>query len=168
MLNAAVHVQRWLKLFESALAALAYSIVALLLIADVLGRELFGQALFGAQKMAVFAAIVAGFLGLSLATNAGSHLRPGFLDNLFPARFDSLIWRLADALSSLIYLTLTAVAIQFILVSMAAGDRAAVLYWTLWPIQLVIPYAFFSSAIQHAIFAIWPQLKPKSDVTSAH
>ena len=168
MFHVAARVQRWLKRFESALAALAYSTVALLLIADVLGRELFGQALFGAQKMAVFAAIVAGFLGLSLATNAGSHLRPGFLDNIFPARFDSLIWRLADTLSSLIYLVLAIVAIQFILVSMSAGDRAAVLYWTLWPIQLVIPYAFFSSSIQHAIFAAWPQLRPESDAINAH
>ena len=127
-----------------------------------------GHSVFGAQKMAVFAAVVAGFLGLSLATAAGSHLRPGFMDGIFPARFNTTVWRAADVVSSLIYLALAIVAIQFVLVSMEAGDRAAVLYWTLWPIQMVIPYAFFSSAIQHAIFALWPQLRPASDPVAAH
>ena len=39
-------------------------------------------------------------------------------------------------------------------------DRAAVLYWPLWPFQIVIGYAFVSSAIRHLAFALWPGLKP--------
>lgn len=150
----------WLRRFESVAAAAAYTLVALLLIGDVLGRELFGTSLFGAQKMAVYAAIVAGFLGLSLATGSGSHLRPAFLDQLFPPRWVPQVLRLGDALSCTFYLALAWFAVQFVLASMQAGDRAAVLYWTLWPIQLVIPYALLSSAIQHGLFARWPALRP--------
>ena len=51
---------------KGAVAALAYATVALLLMGDVLGREFFGEGIFGAPKMAVYAAIVAGFLGLGI------------------------------------------------------------------------------------------------------
>ncbi len=158
----------WLTRFESVLAALAYTIVALLLISDVLGREAFGHSVYGAHKMAVFAAVVAGFLGFSLATGAARHLRPGFLDGVFPQRLNTLVWRIADGLSAVIYIFFAIVAIEFIITSMQAGDKAAVLYWVLWPFQIVIPYAFFSSGLQHMLFAIWPELKPQSDGIAVH
>jgi len=74
-----------LKLVESIVATAAYMIVAGLLIVDVVGRELFGMSLLGAQQLAVYGAIVAGFLGLTLATSDNCHLRPAFLDFVFHA-----------------------------------------------------------------------------------
>ncbi|MGB0505722.1 MAG: TRAP transporter small permease [Pikeienuella sp.] len=143
---------------ESLAATLAYLIIAGLLIGDVLGRELLGVGIFGAQKMAVFAAIVAGFLGLALATSSNSHLRPTFLDPLLKGQvFD----RIGDAMSCVFYLFMAAVAVQFIQLSIEYNDRAAVLYWLLWPIQLVIPYALASTALRHGLFAGWPALKPE-------
>jgi len=154
---------KFLRRIESAAAALAYTAVALLLIGDVLGREFFGKSLFGAQKIAVFGAVIAGFLGLSLATSSGSHLRPAILDKLFPARFDTTVWRLSDCFSAAVYFVLAIIAFQFVGESMQASDRAAVLYWLLWPIQIVIPYALLSCACQHCLYAIWPVLRPVSE-----
>ena len=77
-----------LQRIEEAVASFAYITVAALLISDVLGRELFGTSFLGAQKLAIYAAIVASFLGLSLATSAGAHLRPEIFDRLFSARHD--------------------------------------------------------------------------------
>jgi TRAP-type C4-dicarboxylate transport system permease small subunit len=147
---------------ESMVAAVAYSIVGLLLMVDVLGREFFGASLFGAQKMAVYAAIVAGFLGMALATASAAHLRPAFMDGFIPEGREALVDRIGDAISAVIYLVLAWVAIGFVGETMAAGDRAAVLYWTLWPIQLVIPYAFVSCALRHLAFAWRPALRPET------
>jgi len=153
-----------LQRIEGAVAALAYATVALLLMGDVLGREFFGEGIFGAPKMAVYAAIVAGFLGLALATGAGSHLRPAFLDGVFPDHFDQRIWQISNAISSIVYLALAWIAIEFVMSTRESGDRAAVLYWVLWPIQIVMPYAFFSCALRHALFAMAPSLRPAQEL----
>ena len=55
------------------------------------------------------------------------------------------------------------VAWTFVQVSMQAGDKAPVMYFVLWPLQLVIPYAFGSAGAKHLIFALHPALKPAQD-----
>lgn len=156
-MDTAARALRLLTLVESIAAALAYALVAGLLIGDVLGRELLGKGIFGAQKMAVYCAIVAAFLGLALATSANMQLRPSFLDHLFKG---PMVDRLGDGFAAVFYGFMAVIAILFIQQSMEFSDRAAVLYWLLWPIQLIIPYALLSTGIRHGAFARWPALKP--------
>lgn len=156
-MDTAARALRLLTLAESIAAAAAYALVASLLIGDVLGREVLGKGIFGAQKMAVYCAIVAAFLGLSLATSANMQLRPSFLDHLLQG---PMVDRIGDAFAAGFYIFMAVVAIMFIQQSMEFQDRAAVLYWLLWPIQLIIPYALCSTGIRHGAFALWPALKP--------
>ncbi len=158
MLNA---VLIWLKRTESVVATAAYAVVAILLMVDVIGRELFSSTFLGMQQIAVYGAIVAGFLGLTLATSDNSHLRPEFLD-FVAGPFEKLVKRLGDILSAFFYFGATYVALTFVAVSMEVGDKAPVLYFVLWPLQLVIPYAFFSAGLKHLIFGLKPVLKPYS------
>jgi len=149
---------------EAVLAALAYVLVASLLLGEVVAREVFTTSIWGSQKIAVFAAIVAGFFGLALATASNSHLRPQFADGWWPSDLRPAISRIGDGLSALLFAALGVVAAFYLHDTIANGDRAAVLYWPLWPIQLVLPYAFFSCAFRHLGFAAWPALKPRDDV----
>jgi len=149
---------KWLKLGESIVATIAYAVVAGLLMADVIGRELFATSFLGAQQIAVYGAIVAGFLGLTLATSDNAHLRPGFMDFVFAKR-GALVCRIGDLVSATFFFAGAWIAITFVGISMASGDRAPVLYFFVWPLQMVIPYAFISSGLKHLIFAIQPGLK---------
>jgi TRAP-type C4-dicarboxylate transport system permease small subunit len=151
----------WLKRTESVVATAAYAVVAILLMVDVVGRELFSTAFLGMQQIAVYGAIVAGFLGLTLATSDNAHLRPEFLDFLAGSA-EKQVKRIGDMISALFYFGATYVALTFVQISMEAGDKAPVLYFVLWPLQLVIPYAFFSAGLKHLIFALKPSLKPHS------
>lgn len=153
------HIVSKLRLVEAILATVAYAVVAGLLIADVVGREVFGLTFLGAQQMAVYGAILAGFLGLTLATSDNSHLRPAFMDFLF-ARFEPRIQQASDLLSALFFFISAYIAWTFVAVSMENQDKAPVLYFVVWPLQLVIPYAFISSGLKHLIFALRPELKP--------
>ncbi|MCB1407984.1 MAG: TRAP transporter small permease subunit [Rhodobacteraceae bacterium] len=148
-----------LETVEGYAATLAYAGVAALLIGDVIAREVFASPILGSQSLAVLAAIVAGFLGLSLATSSGSHLRPEFLDRALPPRFDPFVSRASDLIAAVFYVAIAVFALRFVDQSRVAGDRAAVLYFQLWPIQLVIPYAFISSALRHMTYALYPDLK---------
>ena len=163
-MKAAGRVLGALNSIESMAAAIAYVLVAALLIGDVVGREVLGKGIFGASKMAVFAAIIAGFLGLSLATAANAHIRPAFMD--WVAR-GSWIWRVGDAFACAFFIGAGIFAILFVMQSYEYKEKAAVIYWQLWPIQMVIPYAFFSTAARHGIFAVWPDLKPRNDEAPA-
>lgn len=147
---------------ESLLATAAYVVAAGILLADVVTRELLGFAIWGTDKIAVFGSIVAAFLGLALATASREHLRPKLADGWLPARWAPSIDRLSDALAALLCFALGAFAIAYVQGSIQNQERAAVLAVPLWPIQIVLPYAFFSSGIRHMIFALAPQLGPKT------
>lgn len=153
---------RGLRFVESLVATGAYATVAALLIYDVIGREVFGTSFLGADQLAVYGAILAGFLGLSLATSDNSHLRPAFMDFVFQGR-EALAIRIGDAVSCVFFIASAVVAWSFVSVSMQAQDRAPVFYFVVWPLQIIIPYAFLSCAAKHGIFAIRPDLRPHSD-----
>lgn len=144
------------------MATAAYAAVAGILMIDVIGRELFSTSFFGAQQLAVYGAIIAGFLGLTLATSDNAHLRPAFMDFVF-GRWERGVTRLGDAISGVFFCAAAYVAWTFVAVSMEAGDRAPVLYFFVWPLQLVIPYACVSAGLKHLVFAIRPDLKPRAD-----
>jgi TRAP-type C4-dicarboxylate transport system permease small subunit len=148
-----------LRRVEALVATVAYAIVAGLLMTDVIGRELFRTSFLGADQLAVYGAILAGFLGLTLATSDNAHLRPGFMDFVF-AKHEALIVRVGDAVSALFFVGAAYIAWTFVAVSMEAQDRAPVFYFVVWPLQIIIPYAFLSCAAKHAIFSLRPELKP--------
>lgn len=150
---------------ESVVAAIAYLVVTGLLLGEIIAREVFGTSIWGSQKMAVFAAIFAAFLGLSLATAANVHLRPQFADAWIPKRFWPFVERFGDVLSAAIFGAMGVVATMYLSDTIINGDRAAVLYWSLWPIQLILPYAFYSSALRHVAFAYRPSLKPTANMS---
>ena len=133
-----------------------------LLLVDVLSREIVGEAVWGAQKIAVFGAIIAGFLGLVLSTASNTHLRPQFADGWFPRAWSPGVSRVGDVFSGLLYIGFGIVAVGYVEESIANRERAAVLFTPLWPIQMVLPYAFFSSALRHFSFAAFPGLKPEA------
>jgi TRAP-type C4-dicarboxylate transport system permease small subunit len=152
-----------LNLIESIVATAAYAAVAGLLMADVIGRELFSQSFLGAQQLAVYGAIMAGFIGLTLATSDSSHLRPGFMDFIFKTHEQNAI-RIGDGISAGFYGFAAYVAWTFVAYSMEAGDRAPVLYFVVWPLQIIIPYALVSAGTKHLIFALRPELKHRSTI----
>ena len=149
---------RMITAAEGIAAASAYTVVAALLILEVVGREFFATTFLGSEQLAVYGAIIAGFLGLTLATSENAHLRPEFLD--FVTRpYESLIRRGSDLLASLFFFGAAIVAAQFVSVSMNSSDKAPILYFVLWPLQLVIPYTFASAGLKHLIFTLQPELK---------
>lgn len=143
---------------EGTLAALAYGVACGLLLLDVLLRELAGQSLWGAQKAAVYATIIAALLGLTMAVGTGTHLRPRFADGLLPWPW---VDRLGHLVSALLFAILCGHAVGFVTESARFGDRAEILLIPLWPVQAVFAYAFATAALRHALFGLIPALAPR-------
>ena len=151
---------RWLWRIEATICVIAFSGTALALMFDVLARELFGNGLFGAQRFAVWSNAIAGLLGFALVTAERGHLRPQFADALVPKSLEPHIERIGEVVSALICLALAWFAMEFVLSSAKLGERGMAIPILVWPIQLVLPWMFFSSALRHIAFATWPVLRP--------
>lgn len=149
-----------LSYLEATVCVLAFSTAAIALIADVLGREFFGHGIFGAQRVAVWATAIAGLVGFGLVTAESGHLRPQFADGWLPKAFEPVIGRVADLVSASICLLIGWYAIEFVRSSFALGERGVAITILVWPIQVILPWMFLSSALRYLCFAAWPQLKP--------
>ena len=152
---------KWLWYVEATVCVVAFSVAAVALIADVLGREFFGDGIFGAQRVAVWATAIAGLVGFALVTAERGHLRPQFADGWIPARFNTHMDRFAELVSAAICIYLGTYAIEFVQSSAQLGERGLAIPILVWPIQIILPWMFFSSALRHIVFAIWLELRPE-------
>lgn len=149
---------------EAAISITAYAFVAGLLLADVIGRQVFGISIYGAQKIAVQATMIAAFMGLTLATSRGSHMRAEAADALVPKRWSTQADRFGYVLSAILFAALAAISFKFMMETRQYGIRIPVLGWPLWPVQVVLPLAFGSSALKSLAFAAFPALAPRREI----
>lgn len=147
----------WLDRIESGLAGLAYAVCVGVLLMDVAMREFFGAPLWGSQKIATYAAVVAGILGLSLAVGRAEHFRIALADRILPYGWVS---RVSHATSALLFGILTIAALFFVAESYTFADRAPVINIPLWPILTCFPMAFCTATLKHTIFVLRPDLDP--------
>lgn len=151
---------KWLKTLEATVCVIAFSAAAVALIFDVLGREFFGSGIFGAQRFAVWATAISGLIGFALVTSEGGHLRPQFADGWAPKFLVPHIDRIADLVSTIIFIALGVFAYEFVVSAFKLGERGMAIPIKVWPIQIILPWMFFSSAVRHFIFFLWPALRP--------
>lgn len=151
---------RWLWRVEATICIVAFAGTALALMIDVLARELLGNGIFGAQRFAVWSNAIAGLLGFALVTAERGHLRPQFADALLPKALEPHIERIGEVVSALICLGMGWFAVEFVMGSARLGERGMAIPILVWPIQLVLPWMFLSSALRHLAFAAWPVLRP--------
>ena len=151
----------WLFWAEATLAVSAFLVVAVSLMSDVIGREFFGDGIFGAQRVAVWATAIAGLGGFALVTAQGGHLRPQFADKWLPASWEPVVLRVADLISASICLALAWFAWDFVMENRRLEERGMAIPILVWPIQLILPWMFASSALRYLVFAAFPPLRPE-------
>jgi hypothetical protein len=161
----------WHRL-EWSLAVVAYATVALVLVLDVLGRELLAPLMralglpggaggvFGASKIAVYAIIVATYAGIGVAAATASHIVPRAGYFVVPRAWDPVMDRCADAVTAVLLLMAAFAGFLLVRGSWETGLRAPILQWPVWAVQLAMPLGFISAALRYAGFACWPALRP--------
>ena len=156
---------------ECLVAVAAFGFIAVVLIADVVGRELLGPiyryfdikgqaGVYASQKMSVYALVVGSFAGIGIATATASHLLPRIGFGWVPAAWGPTVDRVADLVTGLFMLGVTWYGWVYVSSSMDAGLRAQAFNIPIWPMQMMIPLGFFSAAVRYFFFAAWPALRP--------
>jgi TRAP-type C4-dicarboxylate transport system permease small subunit len=163
-------VERWHRA-ECIIAVAAFSLIAGLLILDVAGREVLGPiykwfnikgttGIYGAQKLSVYALVLASFCGIGIATATASHLQPRVGYGWIPQAWAPGMDRLADLLTGIFMLIVAYYGFVFVHSTMTTGLRAQAFNIPAWPFQLAIPLGFLSAGVRYFCFAVWPGLRP--------
>ena len=140
---------------------MAISLLAMLVIADVLGREIASSGIAWAQKLAVYLMIWAGFIGASLTTTTGKHLRPEVADKLWKGKGEKVFNHLRYALTAIFCLGAAYYSALYTYESFDLGDKNPILKLPLWTVQIVMPVSFVMIALKSIFFTIDPNLVPK-------
>lgn len=160
-MRAAQRILTALFALEATIAISAYAVIAGLLLADVASRELGAGSIWAAQRISVYLMIIVGFLGLGLAASRGRHLRPRFMDGVLPKALDATAERIGSLLMVGIFACFGVISIHYLAESIQYNDLARTIRIPLWYIQIVVPWAFFSTALRYLIFTVYPGLKPE-------
>lgn len=158
---------------ECWVAVVCFAFIALIMVLDVLGRELLGPVLaalgidigptgiFAAGRLAMIALIIGSFMGVGIATATGSHLVPRVAYGWVPAGWSAALDRIADVVTGLFLLGFVWFGLVFVMSTAATGLRMPVLDWPVWPLQAAIPLGFLSAALRYFVYAAWPELRPE-------
>jgi TRAP-type C4-dicarboxylate transport system permease small subunit len=158
---------------ECWVAVVCFAFIALIMVVDVLGREVLGPTLaalgidigptgiFAAQRFAMIALIIGSFLGVGIATATGSHLVPRVAHGWVPAHWGPALDRIADMITGLFLLGFVWFGVEFVISTAQTQLRMVVLDWLVWPIQSAIPLGFLSAALRYFVYAAWPSVRPR-------
>ncbi|XBQ16667.1 MAG: TRAP transporter small permease [Oceanicaulis sp.] len=149
-------VERWITL-------IAFALMALSLMADVISRRLFMTGLIGATEVAVVGMVAVAMFGIGVATDEGAHLRPRLFDALIPAALSPMIDRIASAVTGLFFAVFAGLSAWMVIQSFVLGDRTEILRAPIWTLQAMIFLAFATNAVRFFIYAARPDLKPSED-----
>ena len=147
--------------FEKLLAIVAFALLVLVVFADVVARELSGAGLYWASRTGVWANVAIVMAGFGLASAQGAHLRPRFADGWLPDSWSRALSFLQHALMALFSLAIGLLAARVVLGSWRLGEVAVDLFLPIWPIQLLLPLAFFVAAVRYSIYAVFPDTRPE-------
>lgn len=160
---------------ETWVALIAFSVITILLIYDVVLREIAIPVLsfinvdarflvlYGSQKIAVFMLVWGAFVGIGIATWCGAQLVPTVLFGIVPSSWNARMNRLADVVTAFFLLGVTVVATLFVIGSFQTGQRASGgVPIEVWKVQIAIPLGFASAMLRYFAFAIWPDLRPNN------
>lgn len=162
----------WHKL-EVNIAILAFSLIAVLLIYDVLEREFLAPiirtfgfdasrlTLYGSQKIAVYLLVIGAFTGIGVAAWTGAQLVPKAGHGVLPESWNAGMNRLADVFTTLFLFSAAYYGWVFVHGSYELGLKASgALSFNIWPVQAAVPLGFASAALRYLAFAIWPSVRP--------
>ncbi|MCE8556560.1 TRAP transporter small permease subunit [Ruegeria pomeroyi] len=159
-------------LLERWIAVIAFSMIGVLIFADVAGRELVGPVgtllgfdmgatgVYGAAKISLILLVVGAFAGLGVSVATGTQIVPRVAFKWLPVSWGPSVDRLSNLIGGLVFVVVAWYGWIFVSASRDIGTVMPGLDTPIWTAQAVIPLGFLSAAIRYFIFTIWPASAP--------
>ena len=145
---------------ERLLCISAFAVLVVVLFADVISREATAAGIHWASQIGVWANVFVVMAGFGLASAGGAHLRPRFADGWLPQSWHSVLVTIQHLCMAAFCAAIGGVALAVVLGSYRLGEVEITLFLPVWPVQAMLPLAFFTGALRHLIYALLPELRP--------
>ncbi|MCO5125315.1 MAG: TRAP transporter small permease [Rhizobacter sp.] len=158
---------------ERLLAIVTFGAIGVLMMYDVISREIIGPVLtklgmdpsavvlVGSQKLGVYFLIAGAFTGLSLATATGAQLVPKVGFGWAPKSWNAGMNRLGDFITTAFLAIVTYYAVVFVQSSASIGlMTTSGVEMKVWVLQTAIPIGFASAAARYLVYGLWPATRP--------
>lgn len=158
------HIKRilgWVETVEIAVLVFSFAAMTALLLADVIGRELFRQGLFGATYYALYFLILSAMLSFDVAVARDAHLRPTAFDGLVPESWDPAMRRIGHLISAAIAIFVIWGVWIFIAETRFFNEHNPTIRLPLWPMQVPLLLGFGMSFLRHLAYAAFPDIAPR-------
>jgi len=139
-----------------------YGIIALavLIIANIIGRNIFGYSLYFVEETNTFLIIFITFVGTSYAARNGRHIRMSALSDLVPERFEKLMMYIMT-LGTFIFMGWTTwITGKYIYDLFISGRQSSLLQVPLWRVWIIAPVGLGLTTI-HYFMAFIKNIKEK-------
>ena len=152
MRRALTHVSRLITRLEEACLVYGILVLALLSIANVVGRSVFGQSLAFAEEVSAFLMIAVTFMGIGYATGQARHIRMTALFDVLPVRWQKRLVLASSLLVAALLAIFTWLSLRYIFGTMQPlGSRSPVLGVPLYAVYLVAPVGLALGAVQNTL-----------------
>ncbi|GAA0467030.1 TRAP transporter small permease [Alkalibacillus silvisoli] len=137
----------FLKLEEFILSG-AVIVIAVMIAGNVISRELFGPSIWFHSEVALFAVVIATFMGISYAARKGRHISMSAIYDTVPWKVRKTMAIVIPAITAVILLYLSYVSYNYVLSVYESGRTTTSLQVPQWWMYMFIPLGFLTGGIQ--------------------
>lgn len=170
-------INAWIESFERFAISASILLMAVICIANVLGRNLFHYSLSFAEEISQFAIVWVTFIGMSYAARLGVHIRMSALFDIMPRWARKSMMIIMTLGTGLLCLLLVKYSLDYLVKLSASGRVSPALRLPVWIVMIWVPLGFLSTGIQyflafyenitHSAIYISPTLTEEQDASSS-
>lgn len=142
---------------ERAVLALSIIGMSVLVMGNVISRNVFGVSWAFTEELGSLLLIVITFGGLGYAVRHRRHISMSALHDMLPPRRRAVLGRVIAAVSALILFSMVYIGSRYVLQIAESGDTSNVLGIPLYVPLSVIPLGFFLAAVRYLIVLFSPR-----------
>ena len=161
MLEIIKKINNAMKVVEEFIVGYGTIALAVLIISNVVGRNVFGYSLFFVQEVNEFLIIIITFVGCSYAARNGRHIRMSALSDLVPEKYEKKMTYLMTGGTFVFLVWLTYVSGDYIHNLFQSGRTSNLLTIPLWRIWIIVPIGLGLTTIHYFMAFIRNLMEPE-------
>ncbi|SDL05312.1 TRAP transporter small permease [Halarsenatibacter silvermanii] len=149
-----------MKVIEKAVVSYGTITLAVLIIANVIGRNVFRYSLFFVNEINQFLIIIITFVGSSYAAREGRHIRMSAVADLLPKKHEKKLTYIMTAGTFIFMAWLTYISALYIYDLYLSGRTSNLLTIPLWRVWIVVPVGLVLTTIHYLMAFIKNIVEP--------
>lgn len=149
MLSIIRKINAGMKKIEKFIVGFGVIALAILIISNVVGRNLFGYSLYFVDEVNTFLIIFITFVGTSYAARNGRHIRMSALSDLVPKRFEKLMMYIMTFGTFIFMGWITWISGKYIYDLFTSARQSSLLQVPLWRIWIIVPIGLGLTTIHY-------------------